>query len=282
MKFTIYLLVFITGSLQFSNVCNAESPHDQLKQLVEQLQQNPSDSALREKIIKLAPTLKPELALPSEAERRMVRGGAAFKSATSAAGYQDAAQEFEQATLAAPWYSDAYFNLGVAQDKAGNHEAALRSLKFAQMASPNSKEITTLIYEVEFRQEKANSPEARAAREVARTLEAEARFLASLEGTKYICVQLWDYYGYVEQIWTVAIEKGKIYGYGDTIRSTLANQPVGFKAAWFDLDLKGRVSQGVSWGRPVRVDIFDSYLTVKGTDSPPTPAPLYEVTCRRQ
>ena len=141
----------------------AESPREQLNQMVQQLQKTPNDNALREKIIKLAASIKPAPALPDEAERRMVRGAAAFKSATSAAGYQDAAKEFEQATQAAPWYGDAYFNLGVSQDKAGNYEAALRSLKFARLTSPDSKEIKTLMYEVEFRQEKANSPEARAA-----------------------------------------------------------------------------------------------------------------------
>lgn len=275
------LHIFIFISLALSANAYAQSPREQHKQMVAQLQKTPNDNTLREKIIKLTPMLKPLPALPDEAERRMVRGAAAFKSATSAAGYQDAAKEFEQATQAAPWYGDAYFNLGVAQDKAGDYETALRNLKFAHMASPNSKEIKTLIYEVEFRQEKANSPEARAAREALRAQEAETRFLASLEGAKYPCVQLWDYYGYVEQIWTVEIEKGKVYGYGDTIQSTMANQPVGFKAAWFTIDLKGRVSQGLSYGRPVRVDIFDGHLTVSVPDSPPTPLPNDKVTCRR-
>lgn len=255
----------------------AQSPHEQLSQMVQQLQKTPGDNALREKIIKLAASIKPAPAIPSEAERRMVRGAAAFRSATSAADYQDAVKEFAQATHAAPWYGDAYFNLGVSQDKAGNHEAALLSLKFAQLTSPYSKEIKTLMYEVEFRQEKANSPEARAAREVVRAQEAEARFLASLEGTKYICAQEWDDNKHYEVIWTVEIEKRKIYGYGDTIRSNIANVPVGFKLGWFTIDLKGRVSHGMSWGSPVRVDIFDGHLTVESTvGGPPRP-----VTCRR-
>ena len=120
--------------------------------------------------------------MPAEAERRMVRGSTAFKSATSAAGYQDAAKEFEQATLAAPWYGDAYFNLGVAQDKAGNHEAALRSLKLAQMASPGSKEIKNLIYEVEYRNEKARAPEVEAARQAALQKQKDEALLKSLNG----------------------------------------------------------------------------------------------------
>lgn len=65
--------------------------------------------------------------------------------------------EFDQATLAAPWYGDAYFNLGVAQDKAENYEAALRSLKLAQLATPGSKDIKALIYQVEYRNNKARA-----------------------------------------------------------------------------------------------------------------------------
>ncbi len=143
----------------------AASPSDGLPQMVRQSQANPADDALREKIIRQAQRMKPAPAIPEEAERRMARGAAAIKGAKSVADYQAAAKEFEQATLAAPWYGDAYFNLGVAHDKAENYEAALRSLKLALLAMPNDKEIKALIYEVEYRSEKARSPEAVAERE---------------------------------------------------------------------------------------------------------------------
>jgi len=152
-KTTLAVLAFLALAAN----AHAQSPREQLKQMVGQLQKSPSDSALREKIIRLALTLKPSPALPDEAERRMVRGGAAFNGATSAADYQAAAKEFEQATLAAPWYGEAYYNLGVAQDKAEDYDAALRSLKLAALASPGSKDAEKLSYAVEFRKEKALS-----------------------------------------------------------------------------------------------------------------------------
>ena len=184
MKFIMKLLALFFGVLMLANIANAESPREQLNQMVQQLQKTPGDNALREKIIKLARTMKPALAIPEEAERRMVRGAAAFKGAKSvAADYRDAAKEFEQATLAAPWYGDAYFNLGVAQDKAENYEAALRSLRLAQLASPEVKEIKALIYEVEYRNEKAHSPEAEAARSKA----DEGKMTVSLDGAIYDC-----------------------------------------------------------------------------------------------
>lgn len=161
MKLTKKLMVLVFGVLMLGSVTYAQSPREQLNQMVEQLQKTPNDNALREQIINLAQKLKPAPAIPEEAERRMARGTAAFKGAKSAANYQDAAKEFEQATQAAPWYGDAYYNLGVTLDKAEEYEAALRSLKLAQLASPGSKDIKALIYEVEYRHEKFDDLSAR-------------------------------------------------------------------------------------------------------------------------
>jgi tetratricopeptide (TPR) repeat protein len=161
MKITMKLWVLFFGVLMLGSVAYAQSPREELQQMVEQLQKTPTDTVLREKIIVLATSIKPAPAIPEEAERRMARGAAAFKGAKSAANYQDAAKEFEQATLVAPWYGDAYYNLGVAQDKAGNYEAALRSLNLARLASPDSKDIKALIYEVDYRREKLDDLSAR-------------------------------------------------------------------------------------------------------------------------
>lgn len=53
------LLALLLGALMLVNAANTESPREQLRQMVEQLQGNPDDDALREKIIKLARTVKP-------------------------------------------------------------------------------------------------------------------------------------------------------------------------------------------------------------------------------
>ena len=177
MKPTSKIVIFILAILTSMASAQTQSPREQLNQLVEQLQKTPTDNALREKIIKLAQTVKPAPAVPDEVQRRMARGRAAFMGAKSAADYQDAVNEFEQATLAAPWYGDAYYNLGVAQDKAEQYDAALRSLKLAQLTSLDSKEIKDLIYQVEYRNEKANSPAAREARRI-----VEERLRPNVEG----------------------------------------------------------------------------------------------------
>ena len=101
-----------------------------LNQMVEQLQKNPTDNMLREKIIKLAQTITPCTGFTGGGGASYVRmAWQLLKMPNRVADYKEAAKEFEQATRAAPWYGDAYFNLGVAQDKAENYKAALSSLK---------------------------------------------------------------------------------------------------------------------------------------------------------
>lgn len=165
----------------FGGVSFAQSPREQLSQLATQLQATPSDTALRERIIKLAQEIKPPPAMPEEVERRMARGSAAFKAAKSENDFKDAVREFEQASLAAPWSGDIYYNLGVAHDKAGDYGASIRNLKLAMLAAPDSRETRTLLYEVEYRQEKASSPEAQA---VKRQVQGDA-LLQALDGAVF-------------------------------------------------------------------------------------------------
>lgn len=169
MKLTMKLWVLFFGVLVLGSVANAQTPREKLQQMVEQLQKTPNDNALREKIIVLAATLKPAPVIPEEAERHLAYGTAAFTGAKAVADYAEAAKEFELVTLAAPWVGDAYFNLGVAQDKAENYEAALRSLNLARLASPDSKDIRALIYQVEYRNKKAQAIKEEAKREAAAT-----------------------------------------------------------------------------------------------------------------
>src|ERR1700738_3831653 len=149
MKALLYILLL----LAFNCVAFAqENPREQLKQYVADLQKSPDDQALREKIIKLALTLDPKPAIPEDAERFMARGAAAIKDAKVESDFKDAAQEFEKATLAAPWLANAYYNLGVAQSKAGDYGGAARSLKLYLLAAPDApdvKEAKSLMYEME-------------------------------------------------------------------------------------------------------------------------------------
>lgn len=175
------LIIFAFASFFAVGAVWGQSLGEQLNQLVTQLRANPNDTALRERIIKLAQEIKPSPGLPEEAARRMARGTAAFQDAKSATDYQISAREFDAATNAAPWLADAYFNLGMAQDKAGDYSAAIRSLKLAVLADPQSRETKSLLYQVEFRLEQANSPEVQAARRT----QQQAAVKRSLGGAKF-------------------------------------------------------------------------------------------------
>lgn len=53
MKFTMKLWILVFGMLMMANVTSAESPREQLKQMVEQLQKNPTDNALHKPLLSL-------------------------------------------------------------------------------------------------------------------------------------------------------------------------------------------------------------------------------------
>ena len=169
------------------SISQAQSLQQTLNQYVADLQKSPNDYALREKIIKHVQAMKPAPAIPRDAERFMNRGAAAAKSAKGANDFKDAVVEFEKATLAAPWMANAYYNLGVAQDKAGMYSNAIRSLKLYLVAAPNApdaKNVEKLIDEIEYRQEKVAKEPSRQAAPVSQQTAFED-LLKKINGRRY-------------------------------------------------------------------------------------------------
>ncbi len=161
----------------------AESPRTQLKQMDEQLQQNPNDDALREKIIALSLKLNPKPATPDAAI--MAEGAAeyAFKNAKSNSDYSDAARQYEKALLIAPWLANDYFNCGVAHEKAGENQQAIHSFNFYLMAAPHAsdaKDIKNRIGGLQYAEQKMISDSA--AKTVADATNAKAAFIQSIQG----------------------------------------------------------------------------------------------------
>ncbi len=99
---------------------------------------------------------------PSDAARRsMSRGQAAVESAKSAQDFDSAIRELEQATLNAPAWPDAYYNLGMVQGKLERYDEAIRNLqKYLDLASTagDAEQVKTMIYQMEYRKEKAAKP----------------------------------------------------------------------------------------------------------------------------
>ncbi len=180
-------------------------PRAKLKGYVAEIQRNPDDHELRQKIISLALALKPAPAVPPEAKRHLNRGRAAFEAAKTATDIGDAVSEFHQAALAAPWWGSAYYNLGLAKEKAGEYAAAKRDLKLYLLAVPGARDaeaVQGLIDGIEYRLEKAARTPASPARPTPSTMSDEdlirylngARYRVDLEGGSFMSLDITDGY----------------------------------------------------------------------------------------
>ncbi len=130
MKPTSQIIIFVLAIVTSMASAQAQSPREQLSQMVEQLQKTPTDNTLREKIIKLAQGVKPAPAIPDKAIEYEGRAQFAFKSAKSEADFIAAAREYENAIAAAPWVSGYYSDLCTIYEKAGRFENAKRNCEF--------------------------------------------------------------------------------------------------------------------------------------------------------
>lgn len=95
--------------------------------------------------------------IPLEAEKHMVRGQAAIKHAESESDYKDAVREFGKAAELAPDWADAYYNLSVAREGAGQYKEAIQSIKrYIDLApnAPDVKDAQRKLFELEYLAEK--------------------------------------------------------------------------------------------------------------------------------
>jgi tetratricopeptide (TPR) repeat protein len=154
---------------------------EQLQQYVTQLQANPSDDALRTKIIQLALTLDPKPANPPDLPETIGAATYAFKNAQSDTDIVNAANLYAKAALEAPWRADLYFNEAIALEKAKRLDEAIITYRFYLLAAPDAtdadavkQKIGGLKYELSQQQEQARQAEAEreAAAQAAREAEA--------------------------------------------------------------------------------------------------------------
>ncbi|WP_332776485.1 tetratricopeptide repeat protein [Polaromonas sp.] len=168
MKSINKLIILIFTLLALAASAYAQSPREQLNQMVQQLQQTPTDNALREKIIKLAQDVKPALAVPPEAKRAFVMGGTYQKEAKSSEDFGLAVKAFQDASTAAPWWGDAYYNLSVALESAKRYDEAKNALTLYLLTKPkDAEQAQERLYAIEAKKDLS----ARAAKPVERAKE---------------------------------------------------------------------------------------------------------------
>ncbi|MGB5014641.1 MAG: hypothetical protein WBO68_11505, partial [Pyrinomonadaceae bacterium] len=95
--------------------------------------------------------------ISNEARRHFDRGMAAVETAKSPEDLSVAITEFKQATVLAPDWADAFFNLGKVQEAAEKYTDAIGSFrKYLQLSpeSPDAGEVRSLINKISFKREK--------------------------------------------------------------------------------------------------------------------------------
>lgn len=128
------------------------TPQETLNQYISELQNNSNDNILREKIIKLVHTMKPAPVIPEEARHHFVMATALQKKASGDDGYKLAVEEYRQALLIAPWWPEAYYNLGVVLESSKSYDAAIDALKLYLATKPkeaDAREAQDKIYIIE-------------------------------------------------------------------------------------------------------------------------------------
>ena len=90
-----------------------------------------------EKCIGLVHRLSPPPAIPEAAVRHAARAETMLRMATNDSEITSAEREFEKALDLAPWWADAWFNLGVAQRNAGKAAQAIDSFRMFLLAAPD-------------------------------------------------------------------------------------------------------------------------------------------------
>jgi tetratricopeptide (TPR) repeat protein len=144
----IFLLAMIVG-LPCS--AQAQSPQQTLNQYVADLQKNPNDYALREKIIRHVQVMKQKPAVPEEARQHFIEGNTLLKAAKDQRGYGLARDAYRQCLLVAPWWADAYNNYAVALELSGQFDDAVSALKLYIATNPGeseSRKAQDKIYEI--------------------------------------------------------------------------------------------------------------------------------------
>ena len=183
----VFLFVSAMFLVSFPSPAQASSQQETLDQYISDLQKNPGDNSFREKIIKLAQEMKPVPALPEEAQKHLDRGVAAIEGAKSEEDFKDSITEFTQVVNSAPWFGGGYRPLAIAQDKAGQYDAALKNLEFYLLSQPSAEDAAwakSLMNKIEYRKEKAakeSSPDVVAAKKESNY----AEWLKKLDGARY-------------------------------------------------------------------------------------------------
>ena len=160
MKKTIFSTALVSSFVLLFGLAHqaAAQPADAAFQwAVAEYQRSPT-AANAKMVIKLALTMKPVPAVPEEARRHYVKGRTLFDAAKNPADSLDAAEEFKNALLIAPWWGELYLRLGMTLETAERYDEAIAALKLYMVSAPGeelARKAQDEIYKIEAEMEKA-------------------------------------------------------------------------------------------------------------------------------
>jgi hypothetical protein len=125
-----HVVLILLGILSAACALSAQSPREAFKEMVARLQQNPSDDALREKVVQTATSLDPAPAIPEEARRNLIEGMTLHQEAKTPEDEKIALEVFAKALQIAPWWADVYLGQSISQELTGQLDDAEKSLHF--------------------------------------------------------------------------------------------------------------------------------------------------------
>ena len=154
----LLFFLMLTLLLHRAQAQQGSSPRELLKQYVAELQRSSNYDASRERIIETAGGLKPPPIILEEARRHFMKAATIQKVATNQTGYELTISEYREAIRVAPWWADAYFNLGVALEGAVGLDNAIAESRRYVLSEPNTEDARAArdrIYAIEDKKELA-------------------------------------------------------------------------------------------------------------------------------
>jgi tetratricopeptide (TPR) repeat protein len=155
MKIALLILISIFCCNAFAQ---AQTSQQSLKQYISDLQKNPGDYALREKIIKHVQTMRPTPAIPEEARRHYVMAKTLSDEAKKVEDFNDSIVEFRGALLIAPWWAEANRDFGLTLEAAKRYDEAIAYIKLYMATNPGSDRTRAAqdeIYKIEAKKKSA-------------------------------------------------------------------------------------------------------------------------------
>jgi len=119
---------------------DVQSSQKTLSQYVADLQKNPNNFTLREKIIKHVQGMRPAPAIPEEARRYFVKANTFQKGSKDIRDYGLSINAYDEALLIAPWWPEAYYSLSIAHERSDHFDEAVKALKLYLMTNPSASE----------------------------------------------------------------------------------------------------------------------------------------------